>query len=246
VVELPVIAAAGFASVLGAIVGSFAATAALRLQTGVSPWSGRSRCDGCARVLSWTETLPFAGYIAARGRCGSCGHSIHAFHLVGEGLGACVAACAVLFLPFPVNIVLALLGVVLLVQALIDVRTLRLPDVGNLIVAILSGLLALFRGAWFEGLIAALVSGAVLLAIKAWLERRHAKPMLGLGDVKLIAALALGLGQWTAAAVAVASILALAVLLAQRKGPGAKLPFGPAIALSGFTVLFGLTAGVGG
>lgn len=244
-VELQVIAAAGFAGVLGAIVGSFGATAALRLQTGVSPWSGRSRCDGCARVLSWAETLPFAGYIAARGRCGTCGHGIDAFHLAGEGLGACVAACAVLFLPFPVNMVLALLGVVLLVQALIDVRTLRLPDTGNLIAAILSGLLAVLTGAWLEGIIAALVSGAVLLMVKTWLERRHAKAMLGLGDVKLVAALALGLGEWTAAAVSAASIAALAFLVIRREQPETKLPFGPAIALSGFTVLFSLIAGGG-
>lgn len=244
-IEMPLIAAAGFAGITGAIVGSFGATAALRMEAGVSPWSGRSRCDGCARVLSWAETVPFAGYIAARGRCGRCGHGIHAFHLAGEGMGACLAACAVLSTPYPGNILLAALGLALLIQALIDVRTLRLPDAGNVVVAALSGLLAMLGGTLIEGVISAVVAGAVLLAVKAWLERGRGTTLLGLGDVKLIAALALGLGQWTAAAVAAASILALAFLLVTRKGREARLPFGPAIAFCGFVGLAGMTAGGG-
>lgn len=242
-VDVPVIALVGFAGVFGAVVGSFGATAALRIEAGVSPWLGRSRCDGCARTLGWAETMPFAGYIAARGRCGTCGHGIHAFHLIGESLGACVAMCAVAFTPYPGTIVLTLLGLTLLVQALIDVRTLRLPDAGNLVVAALTFLLAVLRDAWLEGMLAALASGGILLMMKAWLERRQGKTMLGLGDVKLIAALALGLGQWTAAAVAAASILALVFVLVLRKGWEGKLPFGPAIAGTGFAGLLVLSSG---
>jgi leader peptidase (prepilin peptidase) / N-methyltransferase len=242
VVEGPIIALAGIAGVLGAVVGSFGATAALRMEAGVSPWSGRSRCDGCARTLNWAETVPFAGYIATRGRCGSCGHSIHTFHLIGEGLGACVAMCAIVT-PYPANIVLTLLGLTLLVQALIDVRTLRLPDAGNFVVAALAFLLALLRGAWLEGMIAALASGAILLLMKAWLERRQGRTMLGLGDVKLVIALALGLGQWTAAAMAAASLLTLGWVLALGKGSTARLPFGPAIAGAGFAGLLILSSG---
>jgi leader peptidase (prepilin peptidase) / N-methyltransferase len=243
VVEVPVIAGAGFAAISGAIIGSFGATAALRMEVGVSPWSGRSKCDGCARVLSWAETVPFAGYIASRGRCGACGQNIHGFHIVGEGLGACVAVCAVVLAPFPVSIVLALLGMTLLIQSLIDVRTFRLPDGGNLIVAALAAALAVLRGTWIEGVIAAVASVAVLLVLKAWLERREGTPMLGLGDVKLITALALGLGQWTAAALATASILTLAFVLVFRKRRTARVAFGPAIACAGFSGLLILSAG---
>jgi leader peptidase (prepilin peptidase)/N-methyltransferase len=235
------------AALTGAAAGSFAATAAMRLAIGQSPWSGRSHCDGCARVLGWSETVPLAGYVRARGQCRACGHTIDLHHPVGEGLGAVIALSAWLVAPDGTGVLLALLGLVLLGLSLFDIRTLRLPDAGNLLVAGLCGALAFQAERLPEGLIAALVSGSILYFLKWTLEKKSSRILLGLGDVKLVMALALALGQWTALMVAGASALGLLAMRAGLSRVDGKLPFGPAIAVAAFVTLLILTpfGGVG-
>ena len=234
-----ILAAAGAA--IGAVIGSFGATAALRLASGADPVGGRSSCDGCGRSLGWAETVPFAAYALAGGRCRSCGHTIATFHLAGEGLGVLAGGVALLLAPSLQGVLLAAIGVVLTVQALIDIKTFRLPNIGNLIIAALCAAYAWLDHRFVEGLVAAGLSGAILFAVKAVLERRKGQALLGLGDVKLICALALAAGQWTAAIVAGASLLALTFAVIGRKTKGEKLPFGPAIAASGFVGLVVMT-----
>jgi leader peptidase (prepilin peptidase)/N-methyltransferase len=228
---------AALAGIAGAVAGSFCATAALRFAAGESPWSGRSRCDGCARALGWVETVPFVGFVRSGGACTVCHRPIDRLHLWGEGLGAAAAATAVTLAPDLSGIVLALIGLVLLAQGLIDIRTLRLPDAGNAIVAGLCGGLALLRGQLVLGLIAAVAAGVLLFALKAWLERRRGQTMLGVGDIKLIAALALGLGAWTPYMIAVAAVTGLAAIIVRRMKGHDRLPFGPFIAVAGFILL---------
>ncbi len=229
--------AVGTAGLAGAVVGSFAATVALRLPSGESPWHGRSRCDGCARTLSWAETVPVAGYIRAGGRCTACGHEIDHLHLCGEILGAGIASAALLLDPNLNGAVMALLGICMLAAALIDIKTRTLPNGLNLLVALMATILAWTGGRLVAGLIAATVSGFLLLAVKWLLDRRHGRTMLGLGDVKLICAASLLLGEWTAPMMALAAALGLAVMVTTRKK---LIPFGPMIAASSF--MFALVA----
>ncbi len=221
----------------GAVAGSFCATAAVRFAMGQSPWGGRSRCDGCARTLGWAETVPFVGFVRTGGQCKTCHGRIDHLHLWGEGLGAIVAAAALAVAPDVSGAIVALIGLVLLLQALIDVRTYRLPDLGNLVVAGLCAGLAFLRGDLIVGLIAAVASAALLFALKAWLEHRRGRAMLGLGDIKLIAALAIGLGAWTPYMIAAAAIAGLVVIAARRMKGQDRLPFGPFIAAAGFALL---------
>lgn len=217
----------------GAVVGSFAATAALRLASGRDPIKGRSQCDGCARQLGWAETVPFLGYALARGQC-RCGSRIDSFHMAGEALGGLALAIPLAVLPGVQALVTGVLCLLLVVSALIDLKTLRLPDLLTLAIAICALILAVPSGHLVSGAIAAVVAAGILYSLKLWLERRHAKPMLGLGDIKLVAALALWLGLRTPAMIAVAAILGLAVVLVQkRKG---AIPFGPMIAVAAFII----------
>lgn len=225
------------AALIGAAAGSFASTAAMRLAVGQSPWLGRSQCDGCERILGWGETVPLVGYIQARGRCVACGDDIDLHHPIGEALGAVIAVSAWLVAPNTQGMVLALLGLVLLGLSLFDVRTLRLLDIGNLLVAGLCAGIAFAAERLPEGAIAAVVSGSILYFLKLLLEKKSAKTLLGFGDVKLIMALALALGQWTALMVAGACMLGLLAMKAGLSGVDGKLPFGPAIAVSAFVTL---------
>ncbi len=221
-----------FGLLAGAVVGSFAATAAMRLADGRNPFFGRSQCDGCARTLGWAETLPFAGYIAARGHCRACGGRIAGFHLAGEGAGALALAMPLILLPGWIGAVTGVLCLLLLSAALIDAKTLRLPDLLTAAVAGCSLYLAWASDQLVVGLVAAAVSGGVLYAVKLWLEYGKGVPMLGLGDVKLVAVLALWLNLRTPIMLAVAATLGL-VLIRRHKG---LLPFGPMIAVASFVV----------
>jgi len=228
---------AALAGVTGAVAGSFCATAALRFAAGESPWGGRSRCDGCARTLGWAETVPFVGFVRSGGQCTICHQRIDRLHLWGEGLGAVIAATAITVSPDAIGAVLALIGLVLLAQGLIDIRTFRLPDLGNAIAAGLCALLALLRHDLIVGVIAAGAAAILLYILKAWLERRRRRTMLGSGDIKLITALALGLGALTPYVIAVAAVAGLVAIVIRRMKGHDRLPFGPFIALSGFGFL---------
>lgn len=227
-----------FGAAYGACVGSFAATAALRLKAHVDPVRGRSTCDGCARSLGCFETVPFVGFVATRGACAHCGAKIDRFHLVGEAVGATLGFVCFLVPDIKQGAVLASVSGVLLVQGLIDLKTLRLPNAGNAILALLCGVLAFTLGGLVEGLISCAAALALLIGMKTLLEHTRSQTLLGWGDIKLVAALALGLGQLTALAVALASVGALLAAWMLKTPTNQKSPFGPALAAAGFLVLF--------
>ena len=219
---------------VGAAAGSFAATAALRMAEGRNTIAGRSRCDGCARQLGWAETVPFVGYAVAKGACRSCGARSVGVQLLGEGLGAAALTVPLLLMDGAPAVLSGLLCLLLLVSALIDVKTLRLPDVLTAAIAASALGLAVLSGHITSGLVACALSGAMLYGLKLWLEHRHARPMLGLGDAKLVAALGLWLNLRTPAMLAVAAIIGLVVILATNRRP--PVPFGPMIAAASVIV----------
>ena len=64
---------AGALALLGALVGSFLATVAIRWPQERSALAGRSACDGCGRTLRAHELVPLASAFLQRGRCRACG-----------------------------------------------------------------------------------------------------------------------------------------------------------------------------
>ncbi len=57
---------------LGLIIGSFLNVVILRLNTGWSIVSGRSKCDRCNKNLSWYELIPVFSFLGLRGKCKEC------------------------------------------------------------------------------------------------------------------------------------------------------------------------------
>ena len=79
------------AAPVGAVVGSFAATAGLRWARGEQSVAGRSHCDACAAPLGFGATVPIFSYVRLGGVCAGCRAPIHRGNLVGEVLGATTA-----------------------------------------------------------------------------------------------------------------------------------------------------------
>src|SRR3989339_312717 len=61
-----------FVFLFGAVVGSFLNVVILRLNSGQSVVSGRSKCFTCAKKLKWYELLPLASFVFLQGKCSAC------------------------------------------------------------------------------------------------------------------------------------------------------------------------------
>jgi leader peptidase (prepilin peptidase)/N-methyltransferase len=235
-------AAAGF--ILGAIVGSFLATAAIRWPAGEQAGTGRSRCDHCKRALRPLELVPILSFMVRRGRCGACGGKIDRKHLLIEIAAAAVGAVAFAVAPGLDGAGGAMFGWGLLLLAVLDVEHFWLPDRAT-------GLLALF-GIAFGAAGAApfpndrLIGGAagflsLWLIGRAYRLVRH-RDGLGGGDPKLFGAIGAWLG-WAAlphvlllAGLAGVASLMLAWARGEAVSATTRLPLGALLAVAAWPV----------
>ncbi|WP_229067348.1 prepilin peptidase [Actinoplanes sp. DH11] len=216
------------AVVFGGAAGAFVPRVAHRLAVahGEQP---RSACAGCGRRFAGG----LAGWVRAGGACAGCVPGRHgestvlASAIVTGSLAVSLGTASQL----PLLLVAAVLGVLL---AVIDLRCHRLPDTVVALFTLVAGLpLALLDPARLPvAVAAAALAGAAYLAL-ALLPGGG----LGLGDVKLGAALAfvLGFGGWPAvvaglgAAHLISGLVAAALLITRRADRKRALPFGPAL-----------------
>jgi len=232
--------ALGLAALCGLALGSYAVTAAVRFARAEPSTFGRSHCDGCGRTLRFSQTIPVLSYVRAQGRCDACRTAIDPIHLVGELSGLLVLLMAFLASDLIRSPLLAALGLVLVAAAVIDWKVGRLPNVLTAAVAVLALMLAASKSiaAVEIGLGAATISLGVLLVLRWVMGRTGRDPGLGLGDVKLICALALWLGLATPWMVVGAAMAGLLVMNFVRP-PDGRMAFGPALALAGWMVGIG-------
>jgi leader peptidase (prepilin peptidase)/N-methyltransferase len=239
------LASLGLAGVAGLALGSFAVTAGLRMARGESVLAGRSRCDGCGRTLGYAQTAPLVSYVRLGGACLGCGARIDPLHPVGEAAGALVVVSAFLGGDLARGLVLSGLGLTLIVAAAMDARTRRLPDSLTMLVGA-GGRLGCAPGGPATRLIggaASLVTILVLLGLRELNQWRRGDPGLGLGDVKLMGALAIWLGTATPWAVVAGALLGL-LMMAIVRPADRRLPFGPAIAAGAWIVGAGVEGGL--
>jgi leader peptidase (prepilin peptidase) / N-methyltransferase len=136
--------------------------------------------------------------------------------------------------PLAANAITLALTITLCAIAVIDHRTLRIPDVLS-IPLILAGLLASYGMSalpFRDHLIGAIVGFSLLWAIGEWFFWRFETEGLGIGDAKLFGASGAWLG-WQAlpTVLLIATLCALAFTITTRAS-GRQIAFGPWLALA--------------
>jgi len=229
-------------AVLGCLLGSFLATAALRWPEERSVLTGRSMCDGCGRVLRAHELVPLLSALGARGRCRTCGGRIDPLHWRVELAGLVVGLCAGWAADGAEAWAGAAFGWLLLLLAALDLRALWLPDRVTATLAL--GGLATGAAGLAPPMTDRLIGGAsgfgALWAMAAGYRRWRGRDGMGGGDPKLLGAVGLWLG-WrplpavvtAAALIGLAAAAAMAVL-GRRVDRHTALPLGALMAAAAY------------
>lgn len=228
--------------VLGAIIGSFIATLAIRWPEERSVVRGRSACDACGHPVRARDLVPIISAVALRGRCRDCGAAIDERHGAIEVVALAIGAAAGIAIPGPEALAGAAFGWLLLALAALDLKALWLPDrlTGALALAgIATGALGL-EPALDERLIGGVVGFASLWLIGLAYRQARGRTGLGGGDPKLLGAIGLWLGwRLLPAVVLLASLAGIGVVLWRYVTGRAvtradQLPFGAFLAITAY------------
>jgi leader peptidase (prepilin peptidase) / N-methyltransferase len=223
-------------AVLGAIIGSYLATIALRWPQGRGASSGRSACDGCGGELRWFELIPVLSFLLSRGRCRRCDAYIARLHFGLEIGAATLGGAAAATAPtFGTAIIMAMLFWQLLVLAVLDFRHLWLPDRLTLVLAICGLTLGGFiGGAPLSHRAIAMVGGfAALEIIRRAFYRIRRHEGMGAGDPKMFGAIGAWVGPFAMPfIILIAATIGLFVagMCVVRGRPMAAFPFGTYLA----------------
>jgi leader peptidase (prepilin peptidase)/N-methyltransferase len=232
---------------LGLVAGSFLATLVIRWPAGRA-LSGRSHCDSCGARLSAAELVPLVSWAIAGGRCRHCGAAIPTIHPAFELAAAMVGALALLVDPSPAGLAGAMLGWILIALLALDLEHLWLPD--RLTLPLLGLGLVFGAGTLADRLLGAALGGGALLVMSLLYRRLRGRDGLGLGDVKLMAAL----GSWLSPAMLgplllLAALAGLALVWVRtRRADGdmsVPVPFGACLALAAFPLWLAVQVAAG-
>ncbi|MDN4481677.1 prepilin peptidase [Demequina muriae] len=240
---------------LGLALGSFANVVIHRVPRGESIVSPPSACPQCGSPIRPQHNIPVIGWLWLRGRCADCSAPISgrypAIEAVTAVLFGVIAWATGLSWTLPLLLVLAFFSIVL---AAVDLETRRLPDRIVLPFAALA-VICIVALAVANGDIGVIVRAAVGAAALGafYLAAFLAYPRgMGFGDVKLAPVLGALLGSLGWAQLAVGgfsafvwgSLVGVGVMIAQRRGRGVTIPFGPWMLLGAWTgVIVGAPVG---
>ena len=242
---------------IGACVGSFLNVCVYRIPLNRSVVHPGSHCSACGAPIPWYNNLPILSWWVLRGRAACCGTKIDARYWIVE------AGMALLFLAIWMDygskdIVAAFIYAIfvsgLAAACLIDLDHYIIPDrfslggcvAGFVACAIhpsLMGQTTALHG--FSWSLASAILGALTLLGVAWLGTLiFRKEAMGMGDVKLLAAMCAFLGSMSITWILplsslIGSVLGIALIFYQRGAWGTRIPYGPFLGLAAVLWLFG-------
>lgn len=231
---------------LGLLVGSFLNVVIYCVPRGDSIAAAGSHCPVCGQALHSWEFIPLVSFLIQEGKCRACQSPISWRRPLVELLTGILFFLTVVsssgYASNPFRLLINLIFVAALVAlAFIDLDTFHLPDVLTLPLLGL-GLLGAFlipgSPTGWESLFGSLGAGILF-----WLIALVYPQGMGLGDVKLVAAMGAFLGfPAIFPAIFIASFVGaftgIFLLIMGRKHLGQQIPFGPYLAFGALIMLF--------
>jgi leader peptidase (prepilin peptidase) / N-methyltransferase len=234
----PSLLSIAFASVFGAVIGSFLNVCIYRLPIDKSIVWPASACPSCGRELAWYENVPIISWLFLRGRCRTCGERISIRYPIIELLTAVMCAGAFWYYgPTLLFVSRFVFGCALIVLFAIDLEHHLLPNVITLPGIVVGFAFSLVTGpGYLSSLIGILVGGGLLFLIaEAYYRVRHEEG-LGMGDVKMLPMVGAFLG-WPATLMTLmmgsvaGSVVGVALIALKRGDMKYALPFGTFLAM---------------
>ncbi len=240
------------AGLFGLTLGSFLNVCSLRWPRDESVVSPPSRCPVCGAGIRWYHNVPVLGWLALRGRCGSCGEPISVQYPLVELTTGLVWA-GVFWVHGPSwealrgGVFLSLLFGI----ALSDARFYIIPDQFSVGGAVLGLAMAFLPGGidWLPSAVGAAVGYATLWLVAVggtWIIRRISPGRLeeagvdramGGGDVKMMMMVGAFVGVWgVAETIFIGSVLALLVFGVVASLSNRLIPLGVFLAAAGAVV----------
>jgi leader peptidase (prepilin peptidase) / N-methyltransferase len=243
-----------FFFIIGACLGSFLNVCIYRLPLHKSLLNPPSHCAACGAPIPWRNNIPILSWSLLRGKAACCGTKIDARYFWIE-LATALGVTAIWMQYSPkLAIIYTVFFCGLIVAAFIDVDHLIIPDeisLGGCLAGLLCSLLvpelhqanAVWPSVW-KSFIGLMFGGFLLLSVAIMGAVIFRKEAMGVGDIKLMAAMGAFLG-WTApifilvVASFIGAFLGIFILIRKKKMFGVRMPFGPYLALGGIIWLFG-------
>jgi len=232
-----------FAAFFGASVGSFLNVVIFRLPAGKSIVTPPSHCPKCGSKIKIYENIPVLSYLFLKGRCGNCRSSISPRYPLVEALTAAIAVGLWFYYGLSTLLVVRFVFLAGLVAvSFIDFDHKIIPDslsLGGIAVGFISSFFTPLG--WRSSLYGIALGGGSLLLVSLAYYAVTKREGMGLGDVKLLAAIGAFLG-WEAipftifAASLVGSVIGIA--LSGKSGLKYAIPFGPFLAFGATLYLF--------
>ncbi len=215
-----------FAFIMFACIGSFIGVCAYRIPKGEQILKGRSYCDACGRTLGALEMIPIVSYLFLGGKCRKCKKKI-SFASTGIELVTAVLGTLCLYVwgLSPQGIAFSIVTCVLIEIALLDFKTMEISDWAVAVIALLGIALMILRGDYIPSLIGFVCVSLPFLVLALF-------NAMGMGDVKLMAAVGVLLGYKGVLIAAffgivIGCLVAIALKTRNKTGWKSEIAFGP-------------------
>ncbi|PID80237.1 MAG: prepilin peptidase [Clostridiales bacterium] len=230
----------------GLAIGSFLNVVIYRMPLGQSFVVGRSFCPSCQHQLSARDLVPLFSYLAQFGKCRYCKAPISARYPLVELLNGLLFFLVYKKWGLTIDALFdAILLSAILVAALIDYDTHKIPNRLNAFVALLALVRLSINFSRFSAVLPGILLMIAFFALVLGLSFLLKRTLFGMGDIKLLLALSLyfdysSLLVLLAIAFSVAGLMALMMFSVGEKSLHSRLPMGPYFAIATvLTVLYG-------
>ena len=255
------------AFLFGLVIGSFLNVCILRIPADKSIVLPASSCTKCGKAIAPYDNIPVLSWIFLGGKCRNCKTKISAMYPAVEFLtGLLFLACYFIFGPTVEALKWAVFAALLVVLTITDLRERILPDEVNffglgagllfsLFTKSLDGTSQWLAGRWFDfpppqmalsfadAALGAVAGSGLLWIVAEGYFRIRGREGMGLGDVKMMAAIGAFLGvkrtlMTVFAGSLLGSVIGIFLIAISKKGRDYELPFGTFLGMAALLVVF--------